>query len=67
MISVANKGLAKSKTNPNNVIRKVLKKAFGTRISLEYKEQRNEHKILDFEFSKMAATIIIILRRVNCQ
>jgi hypothetical protein len=67
MISAANKGLADSKINPNNVIRNILKKAFGRSKDLDFKDRRKEYKILDLVFSRMAATIIIILRRVNCQ
>jgi len=67
MISAANNGLADSNINPNNEIRNILKKAFGRRIGPECKDRRKEYKILNLVFSRMAATIIIILRRVNCQ
>jgi hypothetical protein len=67
-MSAANKGIRQiSKVDPRNVIRNILKKAFGRRIGPECKDRRKEYKILDLAFSRMAATIIIILRRVNCQ
>jgi len=66
-MSAANKGSADLKIDPRNMIRNILKKVFGRRIGLEFKERRKEYKILDLAFSRMAATIIIILRRVNCQ